>query len=69
MNNESTKNDPAQYQTFVKIDHEIISMVITMPSADPRRVVISYKRKYVHGVPINCLVKSAQEKKKYGKVN
>ena len=35
---------------FVEIDHEIISTVITYPSADPRRVVVSYKRKYVHGV-------------------
>ena len=24
--------------------------------------VVSYKRKYVHGVPVNCLVKFAQEK-------
>ena len=43
-------------------DHEIISMAILFPSADSRRVVVSYKRKYVHEVPVNCLVKLAQEK-------
>ena len=53
---------PAQSHTFVEIDHEIISMVILLPSADSRRVVVSYKRKYVHKVLANCLVKLAQEK-------
>ena len=43
-------------------DHEIISMAILLPSADSRRVVVSYKRKYVHKVLVNCLVKIAQEK-------
>ena len=38
--------------TFLKIVHEIISMVILFP------VVVSYKQKYVHKV----LVKLAQEK-------
>ena len=38
----------AQSNTFVEIDHEIISTVILLPSADSRRVVVSYKRKYVH---------------------
>ena len=45
------------------IDHEIISMAILLPSADSRRFVVSYKRKYVHKVLDNCLVKLAQEKK------
>ena len=27
-----------------------------------RRVVVSYKRKYVHKVLVNCLIKVAQEK-------
>ena len=52
---------PAQSHTFAEIDHEIISMAILLPSADSRRVV-SYKRKYVHEVLVNCLVKLAQEK-------
>ena len=52
----------AQPHTFVKIDHEIISMAILLPSADSRSVVVSYKRKYVHKVLVNRLVKLAQEK-------
>ena len=53
---------PTQSHTFVEIDHEIISTVILLPSADSRRIVVSYKRKYVHEVLVNCLVKLAQEK-------
>ena len=34
--------------TFVEIDHEIISMVILPTSADSRRAVVIYWRKYVH---------------------
>ena len=44
--------------TFAEIDHEIISTAFLLPSADTR----SYKRKYVHEVLVNCLVKLAQEK-------
>ena len=50
---------PARSHTFVEIDHEII---ILLPSADSRRVVVSYKLKYVHEVLVNCLVKFAQAK-------
>ena len=39
-----------------------ISMAILLPSADSRRVVVSYKQKYVHEVLVNRLVKLAQEK-------
>ena len=42
---------PARYHTFVEIDHEIISTVI-----------LSYKRKYVHKLLVNRLLKPAQEK-------
>ena len=49
----------ARSHTFVEIDLEIISMVILLPSADSRRVVVSDKRKYVHEVLVNCLVKLA----------
>ena len=42
-------------------DHEIISMAVLLPSAESR-IVVSYKRKYVHKVLVNCLVKLAQEK-------
>ena len=48
--------------TFVEIDHEIISLTIFLPSADSRRVVISYKRKHVHEVLVICLIKLSQEK-------
>ena len=54
---------PARYHTFVEIDHEIISMVILLlPLIYSRRVVVSYKRKYVHKLLVNCLFKPAQEK-------
>ena len=39
---------PARSNSFVEIDHEIISTVILLPYADSRMVVVSYKRKYVH---------------------
>ena len=45
--------------TFVEIDHEVMSTAILLPSADSRRVVVSYKRKYVHKVMVNRLVKLA----------
>ena len=48
--------------TFAEIDHEIISKAILLPSADSRRVVVSYKQKYVHDVLVMGLVKLAQEK-------
>ena len=49
----------------MEIDHEIISTAILLPSADSRRVVVSYKRKYVHKVLVTRLVKLAQEKKEW----
>ena len=54
----------ARSHSFVEIDHEIISTVILLPSTDSRRVIVSYKPKYVHKVLvlINRLVKLAQEK-------
>ena len=54
---------PAWAHTFTDIDHEIISTAILLPSADSRRIVVSYKWKYVHKVLANCLVKLAQEKR------
>ena len=33
---------PARSHTFVEIDHEITSKAILLPSADSRRVVVSY---------------------------
>ena len=34
----------------------------SLPLNHSRRVVVSYKRKYVHEVLVNCLFKLAQEK-------
>ena len=53
---------PVRSHTFMEIDHEIITMAILLPSADLRRIVVSYKRKYNHKVLVNCLVKLSQEK-------
>ena len=39
-----------------------ISTAIVLPSADSRRVDVSYKQKYVHEVLVNHLVMLAQEK-------
>ena len=36
---------PARSHTFVEIDHEIISTVILLPSADSRRVVCQLQAK------------------------
>ena len=48
---------PARSHTFAEIDHEIISTVILIASADSGRIVVSYKEKYVHEVLPwkNCL--------------
>ena len=43
-------------------NEEIISTAILLPSTDSRRVVVSYKHKYVHQVLVNCLGKLAQGK-------
>ena len=54
---------PARSNTFVEIDHEIISRVILLlPLNHSRRVFVSYKLKYVHEVLVNCFFKLAQEK-------
>ena len=42
---------PARSHAFVDIDHEKHSMAILLPSADSRRVVVSYKRKYLQACP------------------
>ena len=53
---------PAQSHTFMEIDHAIIYTAILLLSADLRKVVVSYKGKYVHEVLVNSLVKHAEEK-------
>ena len=54
---------PVRPHTFVEIDHEMISSVILLlPLIHSRRVVVSYKRKYVQELLVNRLFKPAQEK-------
>ena len=54
---------PVRPHTFVEIDHEMISTVILLLLLiHSRRVVVSYKRKYVHELLVNRLFKPAQEK-------
>ena len=53
---------PARSHTFTEIDHKIISTVILHPSADSRRVVVSYKQKYMHKVLVYRLIQLAEEK-------
>ena len=52
--------------TFVEIDHKIISTAILLPSTVSRRVVVSYKGKYVQKLLVNLLVKLAQDKSMVG---
>ena len=57
---------PAWSQNFMEINYEIISMVILLPLTDSRRVIASYKQKYLHEVLVKCfhvLFKLVQEKK------
>ena len=49
---------PAWSHTFVEIDLSFSSIALN----HSRRVVVSYKRKYVHEALVNCLFKLAQEK-------
>ena len=57
-----SRGHKARSHNFVEIDHEIISTAFLLPTTDSRRVVVSYKQKYVHEVLVNRLVKLAQEK-------
>ena len=41
---------------------EFLPSFSSPPLNHSRRVVVSYKRKYVHEVLVNCLFKHAQEK-------
>ena len=57
---------PAWSHTFVEIDHEITFTDILLPSADSRRVVVSYKLKYLHKVLVNCFNSQVCPGKKCG---
>ena len=54
---------PARSHTFMEIDHEkYLGSFSSLPLNHSRRVVVSYKRKYVHKILVNSLLKHAQEK-------
>ena len=54
---------PARSQTFVEIDHEIISTVILLPSAESfKKGCCQLQAQYLHEVLVNCLFKLAQGK-------
>ena len=58
-----TSSIQVRSHTFVEIDHEInLRSFCSLPPIYSRRVVVSYKRKYVHEVLVNCLIKLFQEK-------
>ena len=46
----------------MEFDDGAICMDFLLPSPDSRMALVSYKRKYVHKVLVNNLVKLAQEK-------
>ena len=54
--------DPGPVPYF-RGDYEIILRAFSsLPHNHSRRIVVSYKRRYVHEVLVNCLFKLAQEK-------
>ena len=56
-------SNPVWFHTWVEIgDHGLISIVFLLPSAESRKVVFIYKRKYVHEVLVNRFTKLAHEK-------
>ena len=56
-------SNPARSHTFVEIDHEIISTVILLPSADLfKKGCCQLQAKYVHKLLVNRLFKPAQKK-------
>ena len=58
----SREFDPGTVPYFRRDCYEILSKSILLLSADAKKIVVSYKRKYVHKVLDNYLVKLAQEK-------
>ena len=61
---------PSRSHTFVEIDYELFLWSFSsLPLNHSRRIVVSYKRKYVHEVLFNFLFKLAQEKVWLGELN
>ena len=54
---------PVWSSSFMEIDHEIISTVILLPSADWfKKGCCQLQAEYAHKLLVNCLFKPAQEK-------
>ena len=53
---------PARSHTIVEIVKKFLRLLTSVPRIHSRRFVVSYKRKYVHKVLVNCLFKLAEEK-------
>ena len=53
---------PVRSHTFVEIDHEIISTVILLPSAESFEKGCFQLQANVHEVLVNCLFKLAQDR-------
>ena len=59
----NTELHPArQHNPVSNVSDYRICTTILLPSSDSRRVIVSYKRKYVHEVLVTHIVKLAQEK-------
>ena len=50
------------------VTSSILGSFSSLPLNHSRRVVVSYKQKYVHEVLVNCLFKLAQEKVRLGEL-
>ena len=60
---------PVRSHTFVEIDHKwFLLSFSSLPLIHSRRVIVSYKRKYVHELLVNRLFKPAQEKVWWGEL-
>ena len=60
---------PARSHTFVEIDHEIISTVILLPTADSfKKVVVSYKQKYMHKLLVTACSSLPRKKVRLGEM-
>ena len=60
---------PARSHTFVEIDHEIISKVILIPTAESlKKGCCQLQAKGCAKVQVNCLFKLAQEKEWFGEL-
>ena len=58
----NVRSRPRPILSWRLIMKQFLRSFSSLPLNHSRRVVVSYKRKYVHEVLVNCLFKLAQEK-------